>query len=154
MVVITGLSQSHKYDSRTAPFFLLVEVDFRSKRTLSAGHVLSLFDEQKTSAPASLRQLRRKQVVQPQLVACGVFGSCYSRWKDIGRVTAGAVFFAVFHSNQPFIMCRTDNYNFKCSRRKNTYLSTLILYQALIRNPFFFYGKWSPFEKNYIKEYF
>jgi hypothetical protein len=43
---------------------------------------------------------------------CGVFRSCFSRWKDIGRtvirpislrrVTAGAdAFPAVFHSNQP-----------------------------------------------------
>ena len=98
------------------------------------GHGFSLLDEQKTS-PVSLRQLRRKQVVEPQLVVCGVFSSCtcrfafgaenicYSRRKDIGRtvirpislrrVIAGAHVFSPSSNpiNLMFIFYYTNNNN-------------------------------------------
>ena len=77
--------------TNAVPFLYFVEVNFRynalpcfeasvamQKQTDAfRGHGLSLLDEQKTTAPAVTR---RKQVVEPQLVASGVFSSCFSRW--------------------------------------------------------------------------
>ena len=131
--------------TKGSSLFLLVQVNFRSRRTLSAGMASASLTSKKHLLLHRFASFVANKLRNRNLLSAGSSAHAPAAWLSLQKTSA--IFPLKSPSSTPiilkFIMFQTDNYKwFKWTYRKKNYYSLLILYSGFIRqSQLLFLGK-------------